>query len=144
MQISWNKVSGASGYYIYRKTGSSKWQKIGTTKKESAISYNDGSAIGGLTYRYTVRAYKGSTLSGYNGTGIVQTFTQRLSDYKTTEKVNYRTGAGTNYKIAGTFNKGVKVKVVSDYSVKSSDYTWYKIYYNGRYYYVANKYLKKA
>ena len=144
MQISWNKVSGASGYYIYRKTGSSKWQKIGTTKKGSAISYNDGSAIGGLTYSYTVRAYKGSTLSGYNGTGIVQTFTQRLSDYKTTEKVNYRTGAGTNYKIAGTFNKGVKVKVVSDYSVKSSDYTWYKIYYNGRYYYVANKYLKKA
>lgn len=144
MQVSWKKVNGASGYYVYRKTGSGKWQKIGSTKKESAVSYSDGSAIGGLTYSYTVRAYKGSTLSGYDGTGIVQKFSQSLSNYKTTNKVNYRTGAGTSYSTAGTLDQNVTVKVVSDYSVKADGYTWYKIYYNGKYYYVANKYLKKA
>lgn len=144
MRVSWKKVSGASGYYVYRKMGSGKWQKIGSTKKESAVSYRDGSAIGGLTYSYTVRAYKNAVLSGYDGTGITQKFSQNLSNYKTTMKVNYRTGAGTSYKTAGTLNQGVIVKVVSDYSVQADGYTWYKIYYNGKYYYVANKYLKKA
>ena len=61
-----------------------------------------------------------------------------------TAKVNYRTGAGTSYSVGGTFNKGTAVKVVANYSVKADGYTWYKIYYNGRYYYAANKYLKKA
>lgn len=144
MHISWKSVKGADAYYIYRKTGSGSWQRIGTTNKGTAVSYTDGSAIGGVTYSYTVRACKDSSLSGYDSKGLVQRYSQSLVNYKTIEKVNYRTGAGTSYNIGGTFNKGTAVKVVANYSVKADGYTWYKIYYNGRYYYAANKYLKKA
>ena len=144
MHISWKSVKGADAYYIYRKTGSGSWQRIGTTNKSTAVSYTDGSAIGGVTYSYTVRACKDSSLSGYDSKGLVQRYSQSLVNYKTIEKVNYRTGAGTSYNIGGTFNKGTAVKVVANYSVKADGYTWYKIYYNGRYYYAANKYLKKA
>lgn len=144
MHISWKSVKGADVYYIYRKTGSGSWQRIGTTNKGTAVSYTDGSAIGGVTYSYTVRACKDSSLSGYDSKGLVQRYSQSLVNYKTIEKVNYRTGAGTSYNIGGTFNKGTAVKVVANYSVKADGYTWYKIYYNGRYYYAANKYLKKA
>lgn len=144
MHISWKSVKGADAYYIYRKTGSGSWQRIGTTNKGTAVSYTDGSAVGGVTYSYTVRACKDSSLSGYDRKGLVQRYSQSLVNYKTIEKVNYRTGAGTSYNIGGTFNKGTAVKVVANYSVKADGYTWYKIYYNGRYYYAANKYLKKA
>ena len=144
MHISWKSVKGADAYYIYRKTGSGSWQRIGTTNKGTAVSYTDGSAVGGVTYSYTVRACKDSFLSGYDRKGLVQRYSQSLVNYKTIEKVNYRTGAGTSYNIGGTFNKGTAVKVVANYSVKADGYTWYKIYYNGRYYYAANKYLKKA
>lgn len=144
MHISWKSVKGADAYYIYRKTGSGSWQRIGTANKGTAVSYTDGSAIGGVTYSYTVRACKDSSLSGYDSKGLVQRYSQSLVNYKTIEKVNYRTGAGTSYNIGGTFNKGTAVKVVANYSVKADGYTWYKIYYNGRYYYAANKYLKKA
>ena len=144
MHISWKSVKGADAYYIYRKTGSGSWQRIGTTNKGTAVSYTDGSAVGGITYSYTVRACKDSSLSGYDRKGLVQRYSQSLVNYKTIEKVNYRTGAGTSYNIGGTFNKGTAVKVVANYSVKADGYTWYKIYYNGRYYYAANKYLKKA
>ena len=144
MHISWKSVKGADAYYIYRKTGSGSWQRIGTTNKGMAVSYTDGSAVGGITYSYTVRACKDSSLSGYDRKGLVQRYSQSLVNYKTIEKVNYRTGAGTSYNIGGTFNKGTAVKVVANYSVKADGYTWYKIYYNGRYYYAANKYLKKA
>ena len=144
MHISWKSVKGADAYYIYRKTGNGSWQRIGTTNKGTAVSYTDGSAVGGVTYSYTVRACKDSSLSGYDRKGLVQRYSQSLVNYKTIEKVNYRTGAGTAYNIGGTFNKGTAVKVVANYSVKADGYTWYKIYYNGRYYYAANKYLKKA
>lgn len=144
MHISWKSVKGVDAYYIYRKTGSGSWQRIGTTNKGTAVSYTDGSAVGGVTYSYTVRACKDSSLSGYDRKGLVQRYSQSLVNYKTIEKVNYRTGAGTSYNIGGTFNKGTAVKVVANYSVKADGYTWYKIYYNGRYYYAANKYLKKA
>lgn len=68
--LKWKKVSNASGYKIYRKTGSSsKWTYIAMVTGSGTLVYTDGSAKAGSTYTYTVRAYKGSTLSAYNKTG---------------------------------------------------------------------------
>lgn len=65
----WQKVSGASGYYVYRKTGSGSYTKIATVKSGSTVSYLDKSAQKGKTYTYTVKAYNGSYTSSYK-TGI--------------------------------------------------------------------------
>ncbi len=61
----WNKVSGASGYYVYRKTGSGDYKKIATVKGNSKVSYLDKSAKKGKTYTYTVKAYYSSYTSAY-------------------------------------------------------------------------------
>lgn len=61
----WNKVSGVSGYYVYRKTGSGDYEKIATVKGGSKVSYVDKKAKKGKTYYYTVKAYSGSYSSAY-------------------------------------------------------------------------------
>ncbi|MGN0527159.1 MAG: cohesin domain-containing protein [Acutalibacteraceae bacterium] len=67
----WNKVTGASGYYVYRQTYSngkwSGWKKVATTKDNY---YNDTKVSSGNYYKYTVRAYNGSYMSYYNTTGL--------------------------------------------------------------------------
>ncbi|MEI3193178.1 MAG: fibronectin type III domain-containing protein [Lachnospiraceae bacterium] len=67
IKVTWNKVKQAGGYYIYRKTGTSKtWQKIATIKKGSTVSYVDKKRlVNGTQYTYMVKAYKGSSV----GTG---------------------------------------------------------------------------
>ncbi len=68
--LSWGKVTGADGYYVYRKTPSSGWKKIATIKKGSTVSYTDKKVTYGSSYIYTVKAYSGKTASGHNTTGI--------------------------------------------------------------------------
>lgn len=80
IKVSWNSVSGASGYAVYRKTAGGGWGMIDTT---TSTSYTDKSGMSnGKTYYYTVRAYRGSVntakgnkysaqyWSGYNNDGV--------------------------------------------------------------------------
>ncbi|MCD7830023.1 MAG: fibronectin type III domain-containing protein [Clostridiales bacterium] len=68
--VNWEKVNGASGYYIYRKAGNAtKWTKVGTVKSGSTLKWSDSNVSNGTMYTYTVRAYSGSTLSGYEAEG---------------------------------------------------------------------------
>ncbi len=59
VKLSWKKVDGASGYYIYRyDTKKKKYEKIATIKKASTTTYKNKSLKKGTTYRYKVAAYK--------------------------------------------------------------------------------------
>ncbi len=66
IQVRWSAVSGADSYRVYRRTASSGWVCIGSGP---ALSFTDATASSGTTYYYTVRAVKGSVLSGYDTTG---------------------------------------------------------------------------
>ncbi|MFQ9289124.1 MAG: SH3 domain-containing protein, partial [Intestinibacter bartlettii] len=55
--------------------------------------------------------------------------------YVNEDSLNIREGAGTSYKILGTYNHGDEVKVVS------IDGNWAKIQYKDGYAYISNKYL---
>lgn len=66
--FTWKKVSGVTGYYVYRKTGNGSFKLLATVKGKT--SYNDTKITLGKTYAYTVRAYKGKTASAFNNTGI--------------------------------------------------------------------------
>lgn len=68
--INWNTVTGASGYYVMRKTGNGSWQEIATVKGNGKVSYLDKKAQKGVTYVYTVKAYWSKSVSGYNTTGL--------------------------------------------------------------------------
>ncbi len=61
--IKWNKVAGASGYYVYRKASSGEWKRIATVKGNTKIKYLDETPRKGATYQYIVRAYASSYTS---------------------------------------------------------------------------------
>ncbi|MCL2654226.1 MAG: hypothetical protein FWD65_00765 [Coriobacteriia bacterium] len=72
--ITWHKIAGIDGYYLYRKAGAAtSWTKIAKVAP-SATSYIDSKVSGATKYAYTLRAYKGSLLSSYNPTGVSATF----------------------------------------------------------------------
>lgn len=64
-QVKWKKVSGAYGYYVYRKErGSSTWRKIANVKNGGTVTYNDTKAVTGKKYLYTVKAYAKAKVNG--------------------------------------------------------------------------------
>ena len=68
INVKWSKVTGATGYVVYRKTANGSWSRIANIKNGSTTSYTDTKASRGVTYIYTVRAYNGSTMSSFNST----------------------------------------------------------------------------
>lgn len=74
IQIDWTPVAGASGYYLYRKTEGGCWKRIQAIAGQATSSYTDASALTGIPYRYTVKAYRtvsGKTYySAYDKTGL--------------------------------------------------------------------------
>ncbi len=95
--IKWSKVSGAKGYYVYRKGGSlndsTTWKKIATIKDPATVSYTDKTATSpDWQYNYTVRAYNGSYGSSYDSNGI-----------------NYNFAVAPVLKSASSVNGGVKI-----------------------------------
>ncbi len=73
IQLGWDKISGATGYAIYRKSysGTDAWVRVATITSGSTTSWTDASVKNnnGVVYKYTVRALYGSTLSGCRNTG---------------------------------------------------------------------------
>lgn len=71
--ISWESVSGADGYRIYRKTDDKDWILI--EEAEDITQYSDDTIVLGRKYAYTVRAYyikDGKNVYGdYNKQGLV-------------------------------------------------------------------------
>ena len=84
IKIAWNKVGGAEGYYVYRKTSGSHWKMI---QKTTSTSYTDKGASSSVAYIYTVRAYKGSERSWYNTSGItLNSMLQKAQAYSSKTK----------------------------------------------------------
>ncbi|MDO5785132.1 MAG: M14 family zinc carboxypeptidase [Eubacteriales bacterium] len=75
LTVTWDAVSGAQGYVIYRKTSNTaEWTKLTECSGLDSTSYTDMSVAGGATYYYTVAAYSaidGNLMySTYDQTGI--------------------------------------------------------------------------
>lgn len=64
VKVFWNKISGASGYAVYRKNlTTGKWERIKNITSASTLSYTASGTSGKNVY-YTVRAYR--TVNGTN------------------------------------------------------------------------------
>ncbi len=119
IKVTWSKVTGATGYIVYRKKSGGSWKKIGTS---SSTSYTDKSSLtSGTKYVYTVRAYhKSSGLtnkSWYNTSGVSE---RKLSIPSLKSAVNSSTGIKVTWK---------KVTGAKKYYVyrKKSGGSWKKI-----------------
>ncbi len=57
VKLTWDKVSGATGYQIYRSTNGKKWTKIGTVSSKYNY-FTDKKANKNTKYYYKVRSYR--------------------------------------------------------------------------------------
>lgn len=104
VKVTWKKVSKATGYIVYRKTGSGSYKRIAKVKSGSTVSYTDTTAVSGKTYTYTVIAYNSNGKSGHKA-GLKITYLSKptiskitLGDGSATVKWKSVSGA-TKYKI---------------------------------------------
>ena len=105
VKISWESVTGAVKYRVYRKTGSGSWTRIADTDE---TTFTDGTVSSGTTYIYTVRCLSsdGKTLiSSFDSTGKTITYLSSpvlISAEQTNEGILIRwenvTGAA-NYRV---------------------------------------------
>ena len=71
VNISWTKMSSATGYRIYRKnSGGTDWVLIKKITSGSTKSYTDEGAKDGATYSYRVMQVKGSEKGSYLKDGV--------------------------------------------------------------------------
>ena len=68
VQISWNSVSGATQYQVYRNTSSSSGGAAAISSWQGGTSYNDYTATAEVTYYYWVKARNAcGSVSGFSG-----------------------------------------------------------------------------
>jgi len=73
IKTSWGKITGASGYIVYRRTYTNgKWSGWTAVKTTTAVSFTDTTAKKGVTYQYTVRAYSGDYRSSYTNSSSIK------------------------------------------------------------------------
>ena len=86
--ITWDQVSTATSYDVYRKTGNGEFAPIGSS---NTVSYNDTTAVSGTVYTYTVVAKNATGCGAYDNAGLT---TKRLN---TPVNVASRTNASGIY-----------------------------------------------
>ena len=64
--VTWKKVSGATGYRIYRKTPSGKWKMLASVVA-SVTSYKDKNVTPCASFQYTVRGIRKMSSCSYMG-----------------------------------------------------------------------------
>lgn len=73
--LTWNKVTRASGYQVYRyNSKTKKYEKLATVKGNATFSYKNTKLKKGTTVKYKVRAYK-----TYNGTNYYGVYSEVVS-----------------------------------------------------------------
>lgn len=127
VKLSWKKVSGASGYALYRYNSSQKkYVKFKTISSGSTVTYTDTGRSMGKTYKYKIKAYKkangktaysgassavsvktDSTMTGKtNGTSVVV-----RSGPSTLKKALKKLGINTGVTITGTSGSWYKISL---------------------------------
>lgn len=127
IKLTWSKVSGADGYYIYRYNASKKVYVLHMTiKSGSTVSYSNTGLATGTKYSYKIKSYadgnNGIQTSGYSAvkaatpTLTKPTIKLTAGSKKITVKWNRITGA-TGYKVYRATSKTGKYTCVK--TVKS-------------------------
>ena len=128
VKITWNKVSGATGYYVYQQKNG-KWSKIKTTK---STSYTVPKLKAGTTYKFAIKAYKtsnSSTITSASYSTVTTStnpatvnFKLTAGSKKATVKWNKVTGA-TGYKVYYKTSKNGSWKLLKTANNKTTSYT---------------------
>lgn len=136
LQIAWGKISGASGYEIYRSNSSgSGYKLVKRIASGGTVSYKDTTVTPNTTHYYRVRAYR--TVNGKRVYGSFSTvnkgksmFTQvtgvkvKAKDYTTLNLSWNKVSGATKYQIYYSTSKNSGYKGLA--TVTSNSYSWKK------------------
>ena len=95
IKLTWNKVSGANGYIVYRNING-KWKRVGNV---TTNSFYEGKLASGTNYKYAVRAYK-----TINGKEVLSSSYPTLLTSTNPATVNFKLTAGSK-KATVSWNK---------------------------------------
>jgi fibronectin type 3 domain-containing protein len=120
VKVSWDKVTGAGQYRLFRKVGDGKWEKVADT---GDTSFTDTAAKAGKVYRYTVRCISedaASYISSYDASGVEQCVLRapKLSSVKSSKK---KTITAAWAKVSGA--GGYQVRCVLGSTTKKKDFS---------------------
>ncbi len=146
VRVKWDSVKGAESYFVFRKSPyNSSWKKIAAVKTNL---YEDTKVKSGEKYTYTVRAAKGSDLSGYDVGGITASFiaTPKLTSLKNSNAKTVLTWSAVNgakgyYVYRKTSKTGKWSKVAN---VKGTSYTDKNVVSGKNYFYTVRAYNGKV
>lgn len=143
LNLEYTKVSGATGYQIYRSTSKNgTYQKIKTTKE---LTYKDTDTISSKAYYYKVRAYKKAkaktTYGSYSSIKQVKACLGKVSNLKATSvtkavkltwgsvsrATSYRVYRATSKNGTYTFLKSTTSTTYTDKSVTEGKNYFYKV-----------------
>lgn len=136
LKISWKKVSGAASYRVYRRAGTTgSYQKLAEVQS-TAASYQDTSAIAGVTYYYKVIAYnKVNGQTGNSGFSEAKSYMIELYEIMgnpgvtEAQMVSYYNSMIASMQLAAPFNGyGYPSDIYADKGAKDID-TFVKILY---------------
>jgi hypothetical protein len=130
VRINWKKVSGVSGYRIFRYDESTKkWKFIGKVENNTTFTYKDTKNLkAGTVYKYKVQAYaKGNGTCAYGKSGaVIYTSTKpadtsrvRTVTSSSASKIYWKKVRCSGYRIDrydSATKKWVKVKYITDSS----------------------------
>ena len=155
LKIKWDKVSGVTGYKIYRSTSKNGTYKCVATVSSKNNTYTNTGLITGTTYYYKIRAYK--TVGNENIYGSYSTIfsgkTKGLSQVKnlkqtvaekTSVKLSWsKVSDASGYRVYRSTSKDGTYKLVADLSGSSkTSYTNKNLSPGKTYYYKVRAYKK--
>ena len=116
--LSWKKVRGASGYYIYRKKEGQDYKKFATVKTGSTVTYKVKKVVNNQKYTFRVCAYKksGSSVLIGDPSGEVIAYPK----IKNPGKVKAKLYANGDSKVVITWNS---LKKATSYEIFQKDKT---------------------
>ncbi|MGN1267869.1 MAG: fibronectin type III domain-containing protein [Dorea sp.] len=151
VNLSWEKVEGAKGYYLYEKISGGSYKKIACIDDVDVLNYETVIEKSGTTYSYIIRAYadEGNNISDCSMVGQAKYMlapTETVRTIKTTVEVKWTQVAGASgyylyRKLEGTSNWTQIATITSGTTLSWID----KSVTNGkRYYYIVKGYYKDS
>lgn len=124
-KLTWKKVTGVTGYAIYRYKASSKsYEKIKTISSAGTTSYTDSGRALGTTYKYHIKTYKKS------GKSTVYSRASNTVSIKTNAAVTGKTnGSGVAVRKGPSTLKGSlkTLKLNSSVTITGTNGSWYRV-----------------
>lgn len=130
--LSWNKVSGATGYQIYKSNAKNgKYTRIGIVYGDTTCSYTANNLEGNMVYYYRVRSFKKiGNQYGFSAFKECSGGTTAAASWNVKAKKSdrLRQYAGTSFKSLTTVSKNATLKVI--YRARDNkNKVWYKVQY---------------